>query len=353
VKHLDIAAPVPYQIHVGRDFLRQSGALIAEKKAPCRVVVVSDHNTHRYYSWQVRDSLTEAGFTVLDWQVPMGEGKKELAPVCELLEAMAREGFGRGDLVVGVGGGVVLDIAGVAAGTYMRGIDYIQIPTTPQAAVTSTLSGECSVNLRLQRDGMGVRLWPRMVLCDVGTFDSLLPDVYATGWPDVVRCAFVAGGKVWEMIQQPDFDAEELFAGCIEHKARLAFEDSLIYGTKRWMDLGGTVARAIRQVTGYLVPHHRALALGMLVTARVTYANALGGDGTLDSQLLAVLQRYKMDFNCEYTAAQITRGAKADPYLDQGSGTLLIVLPTGVGKCRLMPININNMERILSVYMKK
>lgn len=351
MKHLDIAAPVPYQIHVGRDFLRQSGALIAEKKAPCRVVVVSDHNTHRYYSWQVRDSLTEAGFTVLDWQVPMGEGKKELAPVCELLEAMAREGFGRGDLVIGVGGGVLLDIAGVAAGIYMRGIDYIQIPTTPLAAVTSTLSGESSVNLRLLRDGAGVQCWPLMVLCDVGTFDSLLPDVYAAGWPDVVRCAFVAGGKLWEMIRQPEFDAEELFAGCIEHKAKLAFEESLIYGTNRWMDLGGTVARGIREVTGYLVPHHRALALGLLVTARVSAANVLCSDDTVADQLLAVLQRYKMDFNCEYTAAQIARGAKVDPFRD--GSTHMIVMPVGMNKCRLVPVNVNCFELFLSVGMKQ
>jgi shikimate kinase/3-dehydroquinate synthase len=202
-----------------------------------------------------------------DWafELPPGETSKTPAHVAELLSAMARAGVTRSDLVVGVGGGVVGDVAGFAAAVYQRGVRWAGVPTTLLAQVDSAYGGKTGVDLPEGKNYMGAYHQPAAVVVDPATLATLPQRELAAGYAEVVKTALIAGGRLWARVRRGGELDDEVILGCIKTKLAVVAEDERDAGRRQVLNLGHTVAHAIEAATGYArLRHGEAVALGLL-----------------------------------------------------------------------------------------
>ena len=182
-----------YDVLIGPGLLEQSGELLKPLLGPCRIAVVTDTNVERLYLKRALDSLRRAGFSACAYVFPAGEQSKNLATLGELLEFLASQQLTRSDCVAALGGGVTGDLAGFAAGCYLRGIRYLQLPTTLLAAVDSSVGGKTAVNLSAGKNLAGLFQQPVTVLCDTDCLDTLAPDLLADGVAEAIKTGVLAG----------------------------------------------------------------------------------------------------------------------------------------------------------------
>ena len=174
-KRIPIGVKPPYDVIIAPGLLEEAGARLAGEIGPCRAAVICDSNVAGLYLDRLRQSLETAGLEVFSYVFPAGEEQKNLGTLGEILEFLAQSELTRKDCVVALGGGVCGDMAGFAAGCYMRGIKYIQIPTTLLSAVDSSVGGKTAVDLQAGKNLAGLFVQPAMVLCDTDCLKTLPP----------------------------------------------------------------------------------------------------------------------------------------------------------------------------------
>jgi len=200
-----------------------------------------------------------------------GEEHKSIHAAEFVLRALAQAGAERGDIVVAVGGGVVGDLAGFCAAVYQRGMRHVQVPTTLVAQVDSAYGGKTGVDLPEGKNYVGAFHQPAAVICDPAAFETLPPEELASGYPEVLKTALIAGGPLWSRVRQgSDVDADAIL-GCVRTKLAVVAEDERDAGRRQVLNLGHTVAHAIESATGYTrYRHGEAVAIGLLVALRLS-----------------------------------------------------------------------------------
>jgi len=208
--------------------------------------------------------------------VPPGEGEKTLARAEEVLRWLAREGAGREDLVVAVGGGVVGDLAGFCAATYQRGVRCVQVPTTLVAQVDSAYGGKTGVDLPEGKNYVGAFHQPSAVLVDPSVLETLPAAERAAGYAEVVKTALVAGGALWSRVREGAEPDDATIFGCLRAKLVVVAEDERDEGRRMALNLGHTAAHAVEAATGYArYRHGEAVAVGLLCALRLSEREAL------------------------------------------------------------------------------
>ncbi len=198
---IDIDAGTGYEVMVGPELLQRCGDIAARLVGPRRVAVITDETVEKLYLDPVVRSLTGAGFRVCTFSFPAGEGSKNIGTLSAILEFLAEEGLTRSDCLAALGGGVVGDLAGFAAGCYLRGIRYLQLPTTLLAAVDSSVGGKTAVNLRGGKNMAGLFLQPAAVLCDTGCLATLPPPVLADGLAEAIKTGILSGEELFSLLE--------------------------------------------------------------------------------------------------------------------------------------------------------
>lgn len=243
-----------------------------------RVAIVSDASVAPLYAPAAEASLRTAGLAVTLLTVPAGEGSKSWEQAGELLGAFAAEGLERTSAVVALGGGVVGDLAGFCAATYLRGLPVVQVPTTLLAHVDSSIGGKTGVDLPQGKNLVGAFWPPVLVLADTSTLGSLSEVEWRSGLAEVAKSAVLAGERemVWleehaARLVRRDPEAVDLAVElCVAFKARVVSGDERESGDRECLNLGHTLGHAIEAVAGYgVVPHGLAVADGMRFAARL------------------------------------------------------------------------------------
>lgn len=279
--HIALPDGHAYDIRIGNGALSSLAATARDLKDCKRAVVISDENVGPAYGKLVKKRLEEAGFEVYDLLIPPGETSKSVEMADELWEAIARYGITRDDFIVACGGGVVGDLAGFVASTYMRGIDFIQVPTTLLAMVDSSIGGKTGVNLQAGKNLVGTFHQPIFVCSDVRCLKTLLEEDWATGFAEMAKSAFIAPRRSFyewmrdnlEGLAAHDIDLlEEAVCMTAELKATVVSEDTTeSKGVRECLNYGHTLAHAIENAAGYgVISHGRAVAEGMRFAARLS-----------------------------------------------------------------------------------
>lgn len=276
-----------YDIRVGSGAFAALASTARELKSCRKAVVISDENVGPAYGKLVKKRLEEAGFEVSDLLVPPGEPSKSLELAGELWTALAQDGFSRNDLVVACGGGVVGDLAGFVASTFMRGLDVIQVPTTLLAMVDSSIGGKTAVNLACGKNLVGTFHQPIFVCADTRCLKTLLEEDWANGFAEIVKSSFIAPRRsFYEWMRNNakgllEHDIELLTDAVYmtaEFKANVVAGDAHEAGQRECLNYGHTLAHAIETAAGYgTVSHGRAVAEGMRFAARLS-VEVLGCD---------------------------------------------------------------------------
>ena len=316
-----VAASRVYPVHIGGGLLDRCGELTAAATAAGRCLVVSDDTVAPLYGARVLASLEAAGLRASLYTFPAGEQSKNLTTYGKLLEHMAREKLTRSDCVAALGGGVTGDMAGFAAATYQRGIDYIQIPTTFLAAADSSVGGKTAVDLEAGKNLVGAFWQPRAVICDTDTFRTLPEDTFLDGVAETVKHGLIADADFFRFLLEADLrgDIDRIVRRDVEIKAAVVGEDEFERGRRKILNFGHTLGHAYEKAGHYEKwTHGQAVAAGMVKAAGLGERLGITPVGTAD-RIAAVLTALDLPVEISCTAEEYAaaigldkKGAGAD-----------------------------------------
>ncbi len=264
----------PYPVLVGTDLLGSLPALVTG--AARAALLFAEPLRNR--AARVASALWTAGIEVLPVAVPDAEAGKTVEVAARCWDALGRAGFTRTDVVVGIGGGAVTDLAGFVAACWLRGVPVVQVPTSLLGMVDAAIGGKTGVNTDAGKNLVGAFHPPVAVLCDLSTLDTLPPVDRTAGLAEVVKCGFIADPAILELIERDPAAAvdpcsavlHELVTRSVRVKARVVGEDLRETGLREILNYGHTLAHAIENVEGYAWRHGHAVSVGLV------YAAALG-----------------------------------------------------------------------------
>ncbi|MGD9848010.1 MAG: 3-dehydroquinate synthase [Desulfuromonas sp.] len=267
-----------YAIHVGADLLTALPDWLKALQLPRRVMLVSNQVVAPLYLSTVECCLAAADFQVLSVILPDGEASKNAASLEQIYTSLIRSHCDRQTLLVALGGGVVGDITGFAAATYLRGVPFVQLPTSLLAQVDSSVGGKTAINHPLGKNLIGAFYQPRLVLIDVKTLQTLPARELSAGLAEVIKYGVIADANFFHWLElhsanlrrlEQEFLIEAVLR-CCRIKAAVVAEDETEQGQRALLNYGHTFGHAIEQLCGYgQVLHGEAVAMGMVVAARI------------------------------------------------------------------------------------
>nr|WP_325212528.1 3-dehydroquinate synthase [uncultured Oscillibacter sp.] len=329
----------PYAVTIGPGLLRECGARLKEVLPLCRIAVVTDSAVGPLYLKAVTESLKAAGYAAGAFTFPAGEGSKNFSTLSDILEFLAGERLTRGDCLIALGGGVVGDMAGFAAACYLRGIRYIQMPTTLLSAVDSSVGGKTAIDLKAGKNLAGAFLQPAAVLCDTDCLKTLPPAVFAGGAAEAIKTGVLCDESLFALFEDGtlDVDPAEVIVRCVDYKAGVVERDEKEQGERKLLNLGHTVGHAIEKCSGYTIPHGHAVAAGLAVMARA--AECLGWtEEPLAARVCACLAKNALPVSTEFSPEALAEAALADK--KRAGDSITLVVPRKIGLCELktMPV---------------
>lgn len=342
---ISVNASREYDVMIGSGLLAKAGEMASKVISPCRALILSDDNVAPLYADALADSLAFAGFAPELYTVPHGEDSKSLAMLEKLLELMASRHYTRTDALFALGGGVVGDLGGFAASVYLRGIAFVQVPTTLLAAVDSSVGGKTAVNLGAGKNLAGAFYQPHLVICDTDTLSTLDTEIFADGCAEIIKYGVINDPLLFGMLQEGTSPAHErIIARCVQNKRDLVGQDEFDTGARRMLNLGHTVAHAIEKLSDFEISHGKAVAMGTVRIMRAAVAHGLCPAKDLDA-LIALTEKLGLPTACPYTDAQLVSAACTDKKRD--GRMLTLIVPHGIGQSCLYPLPAKDLQAFL------
>ena len=290
-----------YPVYVGWGTLAQLGERVKAAGLKDAAYVISDSNVWPHYGQEVENILTDAGFAASSHVVPAGEASKDLTVASKIYDWLVAQRAERGHSIVALGGGVVGDLAGFVAATYLRGIPLVQVPTSLLAMVDASIGGKVAVDHREGKNLIGAFFQPRLVFADVSTLQTLPERELTSGWAEVIKHALIMDSELLALLEkraddlcalQPAITTQVVRRSmCL--KAQVVAEDEReMTGRRSILNYGHTVGHGLESATGYgNLLHGEAVALGMIAAAEIGQAIGVTPPGLADRQK-TLLERF-------------------------------------------------------------
>ena len=337
-----VHAAEAYPVYIGGGLLDHCGELTA-RHSNGRCAVICDDTVCGLYGPQVCRSLEAAGLSPVLYAFPAGEQHKTLSTYGAILGFLAENHITRSDCVIALGGGVTGDMAGFAAATYQRGIDFIQVPTTFLAASDASVGGKTAVDLPAGKNLAGAFWQPRAVICDTDTFATLPESAFQDGAAETLKHGLIADGEFFHFLMSEDMHRhmDAVVRRNVEIKAAVVAEDEREQGKRKLLNFGHTLGHAIEKCSGYRVSHGHAVATGMVLAARAAEALGYGGQGTLEA-VLAACERYGLPTACPYSAGELYAAAIGDK--KRSGGHIDVVVLREVGRAETVRLDLEGLR---------
>ena len=336
-----------YPIVTGNGILQTVGSSVAKQVKPCRVMIVSDTNVAPLYLEQAVESFASAGFTVTTHVVPAGENSKSIAVFGELLESFAEAHLTRTDIAVALGGGVIGDLTGFVAGCYLRGIRFVQIPTTLLAAVDASVGGKTAIDLQHGKNLAGLFHQPIGVYCDTDTLRTLGASELEDGAAEAVKHGILEDTSLFEIFELDDYHAhfEEIITRSVKYKSKIVSEDPTETGSRKLLNLGHTPAHAIERLSNFEISHGHAVSIGIALMARASVRRNILNISEC-TRILNALKRNNLPTACPFDAKKMSEIAALDK--KAAASEITVILPEQIGHCRMVRIPISQIEELFS-----
>lgn len=270
-----VTAERTYDVFIGSQWRNDLSTLMAGRT---RVAIISSGQTR-----ELIGQIPPTDAQLLQIELPDGEAAKTPETFMMIIDALGKAGFTRSDLVVGIGGGAVTDVAGFAAASWLRGIEWIAVPTTVAGAVDAAIGGKTGINTSHGKNLLGSFHSPSAVVVDLSWFDSLTDRDFAAGLAEVIKCGFIKDPSILELIEGKDLKSirsqpillEYLVRKAIAVKAAIVSRDFREGGEREILNYGHTLGHAIEQSSGYALRHGESVAIGMVFAAELAHAMGL------------------------------------------------------------------------------
>ena len=301
-----------YDIKIGTGLLARLGVECARLGLGARCAIISDTNVAPRYGKAAQTALAKAGFAPTLITIPAGETAKRLKTVAACYNRLAAQRLERKSFIVALGGGVVGDLAGFVAATYLRGVAFVQVPTTLLAQVDSSVGGKVGLNLKAGKNLVGAFYQPRFVLCDLGTLASLPMREYRAGLAEVIKYGIICDASLFQRLER---DLPKLLrrdpralaavvARCCEIKADVVGQDETESGLRAILNFGHTIGHALEAISHYgRYLHGEAIAIGQVAAARLS-ARLLGLPAAEADRIESIFQRAGLPTQVKLNAPQ-------------------------------------------------
>jgi 3-dehydroquinate synthase len=348
VKKVRINAKIPYDVIIGNGILSELAAHIPgliEKTA----VIITDNNVLGLYEAAVRAVLEKAGCErVLTFSFASGEEHKSPETLVSILNFLAEHKITRSDLIIALGGGIVGDVAGFAAGCYLRGVDYIQIPTTFLAAVDSSVGGKTAVNLDAGKNLAGLFYQPKAVICDPETFRTLDDLTFSDGVSEAVKHGFILDEGFFRILSgktRDEYmdDIVDIVARNVEIKGEIVEADEFERGKRQLLNFGHTAGHAIEMCSNHATSHGKAVAAGMVIMSRAAYRKGFCSRD-FAGEIEAAFSGFSSVINTDFNAQELYEAALSDK--KRAGEKINIIIPEHVGKCVVKTIEATELLEV-------
>ena len=337
--HVDLG-PDSYDIHVENGLLDRAGDFVRSLTCSRAIAIISDSTVDGLYGDRLETSLQKASFVTHRLVFPAGEEHKNAESLLHLYGLLSDAGITRSDYVITLGGGVTGDLGGFAAATFLRGIPFVQIPTTIISQVDSSVGGKVGIELPSGKNQAGNFYQPKGVLIDPELIETLPKRFIHDGMGEVIKYGCICDTVLFKLVQELDdttiFDHwEEIIERCCQAKARLVERDERDQGERMVLNFGHTIGHAIERYYGYgKYTHGEGVAAGMSMLTGITEAMGLTKKGTTEI-LQSVLTRYGLPTDVDATAQDLLPYVNNDKKM-RGNRMTLVILKE-IGQARLLP----------------
>ncbi len=339
MKTVHVPVSVPYDVLIGPGLLPSLGGRVRDLcPRAARFLLVTDDNVGPLWAAACVKSLESAGLAGDVFTLPHGEASKTAGNLIEILSFAAQHRLTRSDVFLALGGGMTGDLTGLAAATFLRGVDYIQIPTTLLAAVDSSVGGKTAVDLPAGKNLMGAFWQPRLVLCDTDTLSTLGPGDFVSGCAEAVKMGMLFDPDLFALLTRdgPDFDRETVIARSVELKRDVVAEDEFDRGRRALLNLGHTLGHAVEAESGFTLSHGQCVAIGMAVVCRAAAKYGVCPPD-LPARLEAALDRFGLPTRTDIPFPALMERMLSDK--KRAGGTIGVIVPKAVGRCAVRPMS--------------
>ncbi len=340
MKEIPVNASQGYTVAIGKGVLAHLAATVRSVTKAEAVCIVSDSTVYPLYGGAICKAFSEAGFLVGQFVFPAGEASKNSETYLKLLHFLASNQYSRADCVIALGGGVVGDLAGFAAATYLRGVPYMQVPTSLLAMVDASVGGKTAIDLPAGKNLCGAFYQPSAVLCDTDTLSTLPPDIFREGCAEIIKYAILFDPELFAELERrgPDFDREAVIARCIEWKRDVVAQDEFDRGCRQLLNLGHTVGHAIEKCSHYAVSHGAAVAIGTAMAARASKCPECG-------RIVALLTQFGLPTTTAYSVEELYEAAVSDK--KRSGSTINLIIPRAIGDCSVAVTPIEDLKTFI------
>lgn len=336
-----------YPIFIENGIIKKSGEHISQIFSGQKIMIVSDDNVFPLYGQQVMDSLKD--YECHSLVLPHGEPTKNFQSLPKIYTAMLDAKLTRSDLVIALGGGVIGDLAGFAAASYLRGIKLVQIPTSLLAQVDSSVGGKVAVDLPQGKNLVGAFYQPKMVLIDPDVLNTLPEHFIKDGMGEVIKYGCIKDGSLFDRLcahsSFEDLKPElpEIIARCVDIKRIVVEADQFDTGERMLLNFGHTLAHTIEQYYNYeRESHGEAVGIGMYQITLMAEEKGLTGSGCAD-QIKKALDIYGLPSSCGLPVTDLTKAITLDK--KNLNGKLNVVLLKELGSSYVYPTDISFFDK--------
>lgn len=331
-----------YNVLIENNLIDKAGELALSCGLKGKACVVTDTNVAPIYLARVKKSLSDSGFEVCEYIFESGEKSKNAQNFIEILNFLAKNHFTRTDSVFALGGGVAGDLAGFSAASYMRGINFVQIPTSLLAMVDSSVGGKTAIDLEAGKNLAGAFYQPEFVLIDPMVLSTLPKEFLNDAMAEIIKYAMITKNKLPKLLVEENIT--EIIAECVRIKSEIVHKDEFEGGVRRLLNFGHTAAHAIEALSEFKITHGNAVAMGMRIITKAWENHGLCEKGTL-SYLEKELEKNSLMNKCEFKAEALCAVCANDKKLE--GSTLNLVVPLEIGRCEVQKIKLEELTDIL------
>lgn len=347
MQKVHINASRSYDILIGSGLLDNAGKYISDAITSRHVCVVTDDAVDALYSDRMLRTLEQNSFSAVKFVFPHGEAQKSHKTLIELYDFLADNGFTRSDALIALGGGVVGDLTGFAAASYMRGIGFVQVPTTVLAQTDSSVGGKTAVDIAGGKNLVGAFYQPQLVLCDIDTLSTLTPEFFADGMAEVVKYGMIKSRELFGILTEKDIkeNLEDIITRCVSIKAQVVENDEREKGERMLLNFGHTLGHAIEKYYDYTgITHGHAVAIGMSVFTHIAEKKGMCRQRTA-AKLDALLIKCRLPLTTEAPMDALYKNSLGDK--KRLSSGMNIIICSDIGESGICKMSIDEYEKFL------
>lgn len=349
MKKLKVNTGRKYEIIIDRGIISQCGEYIKSVSSPTRVAVFTDSNVHALYSQTVIASLKQSGFIVSEFVFKAGETSKNFKTIEAMYTHLADNNLTRKDMILALGGGVTGDMAGFAAATYLRGIEFIQVPTSLLAQVDSSVGGKTGYDIKQGKNLVGAFWQPSLVLIDPDTLNTLPQRYINDGMAEVIKYGCIKSLGLFRLLKKgfDQLDIENIIFRCVYIKRNVVQNDEKESGERKLLNFGHTIGHALEKIYEYKkLSHGEAVAIGMVMISKASEIDGVSPKGTAN-KIAELCQLYNLPTVDEATVRDIAFASQSDK---KSSGRDIdIVILKSIGNGTVKRINQRGFQQYLEV----